>query len=186
MMLMLRLQAAVTKLCVGHHHTFFFYAGENLPALPTKPQYTWVHGKQCWLNAMENLASTGLISMGSTDLREISAIFNGSFWLWPMWCCKMHFARKIIILLHRCMRTVRSQPEPVTEHLAKGLSQPWEHRCEQFTWVTERGEPWVYPSLTSFKGLQPQGKQLCLEITSFGVFGKSWSLKKAKSFLFYY
>jgi len=28
-----------------------------------------------------------------------------------------------------CMGIVRSWPEPVIEHLVKGCSQPWEHRC---------------------------------------------------------
>jgi len=64
------------------------------------------------------------------------------------------------------MGTVRSQ----IEHLVKEHSQPWEHRCKQFTCETGRSRPWVHPSLTLFKGWQPKGKYLYLEIVSFGSF----------------
>jgi len=67
-----------------------------------------------------------------------------------------------------CIGTVRSGPEPVTEHLMKGCSQTREHRWKQITCVTGR----VHPSLTSFKGWQLQGKHLYSEIIFFGVFSK--------------
>lgn len=76
------------------------------------------------------------------------------------------------------MGTVRSWPEPVTEHLVKGQSQPWEHRCEEFTLVT---------SQTSFTGWQPRGKVLYMEIASFRVFSSEpLSSEQGKLFLFCY
>lgn len=45
--------------------------------------------------------------------------------------------------------TVQLQPELVIEHLVRWHSQPWEHRCEQFTCMTR-----VHHSLTSFTGWQ--------------------------------
>jgi len=70
------------------------------------------------------------------------------------------------------MGTVRSQHEQVIEHLVKGHSQQWEHRLKQFTCVTRREGHWLHPSLTSFKGLQLQGKLLCSKVAFFGVFGE--------------
>lgn len=84
------------------------------------------------------------------------------------------------------MGTVRSWPEPVTEHLVKGQSQPWEQRSKQFTCVTRRSGPWVYPSLTSFKGRQLQRKHFYLEIASYGVFSKPGSSERGKQFPLYY
>jgi len=71
------------------------------------------------------------------------------------------------------MGTVKSWPEAVIEHLVKGRSQPWEHRWKQFTCVALWGGPWIYLSLTLFRGWSLQGKDLCLEIASFGVFSVS-------------
>lgn len=77
-----------------------------------------------------------------------------------------------------CMGTVRSRPGPVIEHLVKGQSQPWEHRCEEFTLVT---------SQTSFTGWQPRGKVLYMEIASFRVFSSEpLSSEQGKLFLFCY
>lgn len=44
-----------------------------------------------------------------------------------------HVKSNILLLLCHFMETVMSWPEPLTEHPVKGHSQPWEHRCEQFT-----------------------------------------------------
>lgn len=60
------------------------------------------------------------------------------------------------------------------EHLVKGHSQTWEHRQRQFTYVT----------LTSFKCWQLQGKDLYLEIISFGVFGGPWCSERGKNSVF--
>jgi len=70
------------------------------------------------------------------------------------------------------MGSLRSWPEPVTEHLVRGQSQSWEHRWKLFTHATGRGEPYVHPSLTIFKGWQLQEKNLYLEIIYLGVFNK--------------
>jgi len=43
------------------------------------------------------------------------------------------------------MGIAKLQPEPMIEHLVKGHSQPWEHRCKQFTCVTKRVESSSYP-----------------------------------------
>lgn len=79
------------------------------------------------------------------------------------------------------MGTVRSQPGPVTEHLVQGRSQPCEHR-----WQQSQGPPTVQPSITSYEHWQPQGKGLCLEMSSFGVLGEPWSSEWGKRFLFCY
>ena len=44
---------------------------------------------------------------------------------------------------------------------------------------------WTPPSQTSFKGWQPQGKHLYLEITFFGVFSEPWFLEGGEQFLHY-
>lgn len=80
------------------------------------------------------------------------------------------------------MGTVRSQ----IEHLVKEHSQPWEHRCKQFTCETGRSRPWVHPSLTLFKGWQPHRKHLYLEIAAFGVLGEPWFSERGKWFLLCY
>jgi len=36
--------------------------------------------------------------------------------------------KKYLRPIHLRMVTVESQPEPLIEHLKKGLGQPWEHR----------------------------------------------------------
>jgi len=84
------------------------------------------------------------------------------------------------------MRTVRSCPEPVIEHLLKWCSQPWEHRWKQFTFVTRRVGVWLQPFLTSSEGWQPQGKHLYLEVTSSGVYNKLYSSERSKLYLLYY
>jgi len=70
------------------------------------------------------------------------------------------------------MGTIRSGPEPVIEHLVKGHSQSREHRWKQFTSGTGGSGTRFHLSLTSFRGWQLQGKHLCLETASFGMFSK--------------
>ena len=84
------------------------------------------------------------------------------------------------------MGTIRSGPEPVIEHLAKGHSQSREHRWKQFTSGTGGSGTRFHLSLTSFRGWQLQGKHLCLETASFGMFSKPWSSEWGEWFLLYY
>ena len=50
------------------------------------------------------------------------------------------------------MGIAESQPEPMTEHLRKGHSQPWEHRWQQFQ------KPGSSPPYRQLKGWLPPGK----------------------------
>ena len=76
------------------------------------------------------------------------------------------------------MGTIRSQPEPVIEHLVKG------HKCKQFTYLIGKGESRFHPSPSSFKGWQLKGKHFFLETASFGSFLWALILWKGKVFFF--
>ena len=67
-------------------------------------------------------------------------------------------------MVHYCMGTVESWPEPLIDHLRQALSQPREHMWRQFSCVMRRGEAWLHLSQTPFKGWLPLRKDLFLEI----------------------
>jgi len=48
--------------------------------------------------------------------------------------------------ISECMGTVESRPEPLIDHLRKGLGQLREHRWRQFSCVTGRGGAWLHLS----------------------------------------
>ena len=64
-----------------------------------------------------------------------------------------------------CMGTAESQSEPLIEHLGKGAGQPCEHRWKQLGWSL--ASPLLDPP---FKGWQLLGKDLWLEVPSWGSF----------------
>lgn len=89
-------------------------------------------------------------------------------------------------LLSTCMGTIRSRLKPVIEHLVKGHSQPWEHRCEQFTCLTGKGAPRVQPSLTHLRAGSQRRRIFTWRLPSLGVSSKPCSSKRSKLFLLCY
>jgi len=67
-----------------------------------------------------------------------------------LWCSRLNAVHHAWVY-----GAVRSQPEPVIEHLLERCAQPREHRCKQSPCATGGGGPRV---LTSFKGWQREGK----------------------------
>lgn len=172
---------------VKNHHNIWWWTVELLGASKPEPEMVfeeYMPSQECKilvqfdhkrLSANTFCALTSYITTGIVHASQCTVLI--AFWIaktvsaysWPAqsWTHDVKGLRVWELLGHSLNQW---------EHLVKGHSQTWEHRQRQFTYVT----------LTSFKCWQLQGKDLYLEIISFGVFGEPWASERDEQFFLYY